>query len=562
MTTMRTSGGRRYAAAGDLNLFTLERLAVIEERLDSDPRIASVSIVGPDVPGGETGFIRATAPAGPATVFAVDVNDLVGEIQPAQATPEELLSWAAAASDRGLWHDWLLIDAPDVRSSPASLDVCAMDAREAEDPTSSRSAWAESPHKPGEPLSLTVDVAWLGPHETGAQVLTTAALQALARHPSISKISLVGATELPRYAQHLLNESKIQLIDGVDPLTPSDIVWFPNQIDQRSNLSEARTLGRRVVTTYLDLIAYDIPRYHGGFDAWAEYRRMQRAVALSVDGITTISADVANRLLQEVRLLDPQRVRPIPLGLDHMAAIDVPSAPPEELTQFASRPAARPFVLVLGNDFIHKNRDFAIKVWEKVLDQGVSCDLVLAGLHVRSSSSKRAEGVLKEQHTNLRGDIHTFGHLSTDTRNWLLHQAAAVLYPSSAEGFGFVPYEAALLGTPTTFVDFGPLKELTGVSDGPRHWSVDEVSSDLTSTLTEAAFAARRVETLQFAAKRRSWAHFADDLTDFFAWTLSLPKASPLGGPAESASISAQSRSSSILRLRRVMHRWGNFRSV
>lgn len=34
------------------------------------------------------------------------------------------------------------------------------------------------------------------------------------------------------------------------------------------------------------------------------------------------------------------------------------------------------------------------------------------------------------------------------------------LYPSSAEVFGFVPYEAAALGTPSTFTNFGPHKEI------------------------------------------------------------------------------------------------------
>ena len=74
----------------------------------------------------------------------------------------------------------------------------------------------------------------------------------------------------------------------------SDVVWYPNQIDGRSNIAAARRLGARVVTTYLDLIAYDIPRYHGSPEAWQAYRSLQRRIALSVDGITTISADVAD----------------------------------------------------------------------------------------------------------------------------------------------------------------------------------------------------------------------------------------------------------------------------
>ena len=41
-------------------------------------------------------------------------------------------------------------------------------------------------------------------------------------------------------------------------------------------------------------------------------------------------------------------------------------------------------------------------------------------------------------------------------RNWLLANAACVLYPTSAEGFGLLPFEAASFGTPCVHVAFGP----------------------------------------------------------------------------------------------------------
>jgi glycosyltransferase involved in cell wall biosynthesis len=399
-----------------------------------------------------------------------------------------------------------------------------LDQQELHDPSSSHhTALIESSPTPAA-LTVTIDATWLGPHETGAQVLTTAAIEALSRQPGIAAMTLTGIDRLPRYAEHLADLPNVR-VASEDPVR-ADVVWYPNQIDHRSNIGAARALGSRVITTYLDLIAYDIPRYHASDQAWGAYRALQRTIALSVDGITTISADVAQRLLQEVPRLDPQRVRPIPLGLDHITR-QVPAAE-DDIRGLAEAVSGRPYLLVLGNDFVHKNRDFAIRVWERILEHGVSCDLVLAGLHVRSSSSKVQEDALLAVHTNLRGRVHTVGHVSSASRTWLLANAAAVIYPSSAEGFGFIPYEAAMCGTPTTFTAFGPLAEISGVTSVPRRWDVAEYAADVIALLTDEQAAGRRIQDLRGVQDRLSWDSFAKELVDFFVHIRSMPTATAL----------------------------------
>ena len=357
---------------------------------------------------------------------------------------------------------------------------------------------------------MAIDATWLGEHETGAQVLTVAAVQALAAQPGISGITLTGIDELPPYAKTLGALSKVQVARAPHQ---SDIAWYPNQVDARIDLSAARQLGRRVVVTYLDLIAYDISRYHASQDAWESYRSLQRNVALIADGITTISVDVAHRLREEVPRLDPTRVRPIPLGLDHVQAHDVPATQPDSLSGIGNRP----YILVLGNDFAHKNRDLAIKAWQELLRRGAACDLVLAGLHVRGSSSEAVEDALLGAHIDLRGRVHRLGHVSSAARAWLLAAASAVHYPTSAEGFGFVPYEAASLGTPATFTSFGPLREISELTNLPTDWSVQAHADDLERLLVDPTAAAARVAHLQAVIAKRTWAGFADSLTSFFS---------------------------------------------
>ncbi len=511
MTEFTTRKGNRITVAGDpdlLALLTLDRIQTIGDRFDTDPRIASVSIYATTNPHSNETFLRATAPAG--CLIAINGSDLFDLEAP---------DWATAASHRGLWHDWWLTTANDIRKAPVIAEPHAIDLKELEDPSSSHfNALSETPIDTSN-LTLTIDVTWLGPHETGAQVLTTAAIPAIADQPTIASIRLVGLSELPGYAQHVTDHPKVTLQPNIEEAqqTQTDLVWYPNQIDQRVDISQSRKLGRRVITTYLDLIAYDIGKYHGDENAWAAYRATQRTIALSVDGITTISADVAKRLYQEAPRLDTKRIQPIPLGLDHITTQTIKERPQELKT------SSRPFILVLGNDFQHKNRDFAIDVWQCVLEMGINVDLVLAGLHVKSSSSQEQESIKLKRHTNLRGEATTLGHVSSAERAWLLESAAAVLYPSSAEGFGFVPYEAAILGTPSTFTNFGPLKEISQITTIPTSWNATEYATDLAQLLTEPQIGEQRVNQLREVISTSTWNKFAQGFTEFATKIATMP---------------------------------------
>ena len=551
---LATPGGRVIEVHGDPALVTMDRLDSIGRRLDEDPRIASVSVT--HHPLVREGWLRAVSPKGPTIVIANDAAALAGGLA-ADADADAVVAWAQRARDRGLWHDWFITHDVDVAKAAAFIESDPTDILESEQASSSHFALTDARRR-SDPLTITVDATWLGPHETGAQVLTVAAVEALAAHPRIDTIHLTGVSELPPYANRLANVPNVKL--GPASVRCA-IAWYPNQVDARSDLANARERGRRVVVTYLDLIAYDIPRYHAGAEAWQAYRAMQRRVALSVDAITTISGDVARRLLEEVPRLEPGRVTPIPLGLDHVVPDHVPDEPPSELQALNQDLSGRPFIVVLGNDFLHKNRDFAIATWQEVLRRGVSCDLVLAGLHVRGSSSSEQERALLATHADLRGRVHELDHVSSDARAWLLRNAAAVHYPSSAEGFGFVPYEAASLGTPSTFTDFGPLREIAGASGLPQRWTVDEHANDLVAVMTDPEAAASRLADLRAVIQQRTWSRFANELVEVFdaasfAESVISSAVASTGTDATRLAAILGSRSWRVIeRARRVLHR-------
>ena len=511
LPSFRSPAGRTLIVYGDAALLTMDRMAEFGRRIDTDPRLVSLSLT-PSAAITDR-WLRAAAPHGSLLALAQDARDLVGDL-PEGVEPQALINWCRAATERGLWHDWWLSNHRDVITAAVLIEASELDKREADDPSGSHFPVRHTQPLKSRNLTIAVDATWLGPHQTGAQVLTTAAVEALAKDDRVARISLTGIARLPDYAAHLARLDKVSVESEV--IEQADIAWYPNQIDGRSNIEQARSLGRRVVTTYLDLIAYDIPRYHASSEAWSAYRSMQRRIALSVDGVTTISADVAERLQQETPRLEPDRVRPIVLGLDHITASSAPVAPDEDLAQLLPALGSSRFVLVLGNDFLHKNRDLAIAIWQQVLVAGESCDLVLAGLHVKSSSSKAAEDALLAKHVDLRGRVHTVDHVTADSRAWLLANADAVLYPSSAEGFGFVPYEAAALGTPSSFAAFGPLAEVSRVTTVPQQWVTEDFARDLTELLGDPQAAELRTAQLRTAIAEHTWQGFAEQLLDFF----------------------------------------------
>ncbi len=115
------------------------------------------------------------------------------------------------------------------------------------------------------------------------------------------------------------------------------------------------------------------------------------------------------------------------------------------------------FILCLGTDYAHKNRDLALAVLVQLRQRGHAHALVLAGPTVPYGSSRLSEANLRlHNRDTLESDVFVLPDLPSSERNWLMRHADLVLYPSSAEGFGLVPYEAARFGTPTLFTRFWP----------------------------------------------------------------------------------------------------------
>jgi len=244
------------------------------------------------------------------------------------------------------------------------------------------------------------------------------------------------------------------LHDGVEP---SDVVHRPYQVTSLEDFDYLRRLGRRLVLTQLDNIALRNPGYFESFNQWQDYQRLHRAALFAADQVVFISRHAAEDALA-LDLIDEGRVNVVsPDTEERILPTDGEPRPPAELAQSRDDP----FLLCLGTDFRHKNRLFAMRLVKALIDHhGFDGRLVLAGPTVACGSSAGEEAEYVLAHPDLSGRILDVGAVDEAEKLWLLDNALALVYPTTYEGFGLTPFEAADVGTPSLFASHTSLAEI------------------------------------------------------------------------------------------------------
>ena len=522
-------------------------LQFARESMDHDPRIATVSWADSAIthlsgvrgrnrlaapPPHSGGHVNAESPAGDLVVMNAKLFDLIGVPlgEGGTVSISSIREWSRRANHRGLRHVWWWSGA--ASEADPILRPSEFDEREARDPSGALSCLVDQYRAQFDAISIAVDASWLGENETGAQVALVQWLKAMAQRTDISGIRLFNlpSDRLPHYAVGLSGHPAIRVIpSGSEPSEPADVYWRPSQPDHRTVVTRDRRHGRRLVTTVLDLIDYSNERYHADHETWAWNRSRTRVYLSRVDMVTGISSDVVEHLAAEVLGLEPRRLRVTSLGVGHLAGAQTSSIP-YDLRKAWPGVGETPFLLVLGNDFMHKNRDFAVRVWQAVA-QRRRVDLVLAGLHVHGSSTRGIEEtLLHTPHVNGSQAVR-LAHASPTAKTWLLANASLLLYPSSAEGFGFVPHEAASLGVPSISTRFGPLKEFLPDEATTEQWSIEDYTTRVLQLIDDAQERQAQLTAFRATREANTWDEAAEQLARAFREALRLPPRLPVTIP-------------------------------
>ncbi len=232
-------------------------------------------------------------------------------------------------------------------------------------------------------------------------------------------------------------------------------MYRPCQVNSLDELRWLHRHGRRVLVNQLDVIAWSNPSYFPSERRWLEYRELTRLVLASVDGIAFIS-DFARREVDAEGMLPVDTpVRVVHCGTS--SVFERAESPRQRPTGVATDD--RPFLLVLGASYHHKNRPFACRLLGELRRRGWDGRLVLAGPtppNGNSLADEEAE-ILK---LGLHGSVDAIADVSEAEKNWLYAHAALSVYPTVSEGFGLVPFESARWDVPVLTSRQGSLDEV------------------------------------------------------------------------------------------------------
>ena len=219
-----------------------------------------------------------------------------------------------------------------------------------------------------------------------------------------------------------------------------------------------RTGGATTVLTVHDMILLDRA---ADFDVAKRVllRRPYLASLREADVLASVSAATADRVAAWVPSARP-RTHVVPLATSPTLLDAVPE-PVEALR-------GRPFALVVGDPSPRKNLPLLVDAWPRVVEQVPDAVLVVVG---PDSWGATVHGARFDELVRAGSVVRLTGLPDAPLR-WCYEQAAVVLCPSLAEGFGLPALEGLDLGAPVVTSTDPALVEVTG--DAAPHLPADD----------------------------------------------------------------------------------------
>ena len=343
-------------------------------------------------------------------------------------------------------------------------------------------------------LTITIDATGLrGAQNTGTGFVVRRLVESLAAGRPDAKVLVLcdPSTAFDPYPNLELSSAPLSGTDG--------LVLAPMQVSTNREYVRVFSSGRRVLLFQFDAISVQSRYFTSWLDRYVT-RSVVRNALRNATRVMTLSEASALELTKFEPSLTDGRLAVVGCGIDPQ------SVAPKELE--ASDVQAG-FVLVVASAYAHKQRPFAIRVFDEMRTRGFTGGLVICGPVPRFGSTVTEELQLVQE-MGLRDVVQFLGPVSEQRKHVLMANAVVTLYPSREEGFGLIPFESAGLGTPCLTASVSCFPEILGDQvEMAQTFEVREWADIATSWVDNPMLASRQVELIQRRALQHTWTECA-----------------------------------------------------
>jgi glycosyltransferase involved in cell wall biosynthesis len=374
-----------------------------------------------------------------------------------------------------------------------------------------------------ESLRVTVDLRCCALPLSGTQVHALNLVAALGRRDDV-QVSVVTPSRVdPSVRPHFERlPPSVQRYAAGQPILPRPQVFHrPYQVLYDDEMRDVVTSGTRLVLTHQDMILDRAPAYFRSRDEWQRYAATTALSFLAADEVVFFSEHARGEALRD-GLVDASKTSVIPPGTNHLdggGEVTVPAA----LGALAGG-TERPFFLMMGNAYAHKNRVFALRVAERLTSNGWEGRLVFAGEAPGRGASLDEERSFVDGHDDFATRFVDLSAVTEAERRWLYANATLLLCPTLHEGFGLVPFEAAAAGTASVYSARTSLAEYLPPEGALLDLgSVDETSRRISAAIADGQQLESIVRAIREAGEALTWARTADAYCAVYRRSLTRP---------------------------------------
>ncbi len=214
--------------------------------------------------------------------------------------------------------------------------------------------------------------------------------------------------------------------------------------------------------------------------------------------IVTVSEN-SRRDIVETYGLEPERVQVVRHGVE------------PELFCVERRDGEPPYLLSVSTVHAHKNWERWLEAYARLAAEGFPHRLVVAGL--RGKYSEDLDRLIQAR--DLHARVQATGWVPRARLIELFGSAAALVFPSTFEGFGLPVIEALAAGVPVACSDLAVLREAAGEAAlyfDP--YSIDSITETVRRLLVDSGLRRQLVEQGRRQAARFSWKRAAEETLD------------------------------------------------